>query len=277
MAASGPSGRSGTSGSRWRKRLGIGLAAVVLLGVIGAVGVPYVYIHFIKDPPPPPLSFEQRDAETAASAASETTAPTAPTAPTETTLGAGPATASSAAAADGVAGTWKVVQPSQAGYRVKEVLFGQDTEGVGRTNAVDGTVTIEQSGAEVTVKTAELGVDLTSVTSDDSRRDGQFQGRIMDTAAFPVALFVLDEPIVLGSLPVTGAAVDAKANGTLTLRGTEKKVTLDLEARRTEAGTIEVQGSCDVVFADFGIPNPSNMAATTQDHGLLEFLVTLQR
>ena len=31
-------------------------------------------------------------------------------------------------------GTWIATTPSQAGYRVKEVLFGQSTEAVGHTN-----------------------------------------------------------------------------------------------------------------------------------------------
>jgi polyisoprenoid-binding protein YceI len=241
------------------------LAALAVLVVAVPSAAIWVYINVIKEDAPPPLSFEERDRALAAEAAE----PTGPV---------GDTTAAPVTAADTtLTGTWKVVQPSQAGYRVKEILLGQDTEGVGRTDAVDGTVTIEGTTEGTTVTAAELGVDLTSVTSDESRRDGQFRGRLMDTETFPVALFVLARPIELGTLPPPGTSVDAKAEGTLTLRGVDKPVVIDLAARLTDAGTIEVQGSYDVVFADFGIPDPSNFTASTEDHGLLEFLVTLQR
>src|SRR6266511_1167899 len=41
-----------------------------------------------------------------------------------------------------VSGDWKVSSGSQAGYRVNEVLFGQDHEAVGRTSQVTGQMAI---------------------------------------------------------------------------------------------------------------------------------------
>jgi hypothetical protein len=43
------------------------LAAAVLVGVVAAGGVSWVYINVIKDDPPPKLSFDQRDKATASS------------------------------------------------------------------------------------------------------------------------------------------------------------------------------------------------------------------
>jgi hypothetical protein len=51
-----------------------------------------------------------------------------------------------------------------------------------------------------------------------------------------------------------------------------KSVTFPVTARRS-AGTIEVSGSIPVVFADWNISNPSGGPATTEDHGILEFLI----
>ena len=39
-------------------------------------------------------------------------------------------------------GTWTVGSGSAAGYRVEEVLLGQNTEAVGRTTAVTGELTV---------------------------------------------------------------------------------------------------------------------------------------
>ena len=61
-----------------------------------------------------------------------------------------------------------------------------------------------------------------------------------------------------------------QAVGDLTLHGTTKSVTLPLAAKLS-GGTIEVRGSIDLVFSDWGIPNPSFGPASTEDHGLLEF------
>ncbi|HEV8624076.1 MAG TPA: YceI family protein [Acidimicrobiia bacterium] len=169
-------------------------------------------------------------------------------------------------------GTWVAASDSQAGYRVKEVLFGQSTEAVGRTSNVDGALTI--SGT--TVESAAISIDLASVASDESLRDGQFRGRIMNVAQYPTATFTLKSPIDLGTLPADGATVTVPATGELTLHGTKKTVTVDVTAKRS-GGTISVNGTIPVVFADYGIPNPSFGPASVEDHGEIEFLVTFTK
>ena len=169
-------------------------------------------------------------------------------------------------------GTWVAATGSQAGYRVKEVLFGQSTEAVGRTSSVDGALTI--AGAKVT--TADISVDLASVTSDRSQRDNQFRGRIMNVTRYPTATFKLTQPIDLGTLPADGATVTVPATGELTLHGTTKTVITNITAKRT-GGTIQINGTIPVVFADYGIPNPSLGPASTDDHGEIEFLVAFTK
>ena len=161
---------------------------------------------------------------------------------------------------------------SAVGYRVVEVLFGQDTEGVGRTDQVTGQLTL----AGTQVADGSFEADLTTVVSDEDRRDNQFRGRLMDTENFPTATFTLTAPIELGAVPADGAAVTASATGDLTLRGVTNPVTIDVEAQKS-GDTIQVVGSTDVVFADYGIPQPDAPGITTQDHGLLEFDLRLTR
>ena len=83
-------------------------------------------------------------------------------------------------------------------YRVTEVLFGQDAEATGAADGVTGTVEI--AGTTV-VEPVDVEVDMTTFESPESQRDGQFQGRIMETAEFPTATFTLTEPIDLGRDP----------------------------------------------------------------------------
>lgn len=134
-----------------------------------------------------------------------------------------------------------------------------------------GTVT----SAGETVTAADLSVDLTTVTSDESRRDNQFRGRIMDIARFPTATFSLAAPIDLGSRPSDAASMTASATGTFTIRGKTRRVTFDVTAK--SVGTsVEVGGSIPVVFADFGIPDANFGPATVEDRGEIEFLVVLR-
>jgi polyisoprenoid-binding protein YceI len=130
-----------------------------------------------------------------------------------TSPGPHPGAGAAGASLDGI---WTVGSGSQAGYRVEEVLLGQNVEAVGRTSAVTGELTV--AGAEVT--SGSFTVDLTQATSDEDRRDDAFQGRIMETATYPTATFELTEPITLQELPADGETVTATANGELTLHGT---------------------------------------------------------
>ena len=174
--------------------------------------------------------------------------------------------------ADGVSGLWVATSESTLGYRVKEVLGGVDTEGVGRTSAVDGSITIDGT----VVVEGGFSVEVGSIKSDSSRRDGQFTGRIMDAATFPTASFVITQPIDFGTIPTDGQQIKVEATGDLTLRGTTKTVTFPLTAEYSN-GRVGVFGNIPIVFAEYGIPNPSNQFVTTGDNGLLEFVLVFER
>ena len=116
----------------------IALAVVAILAVTAG---PFIYINFIKDEPPKTLSLD--DAPTPTNAVDVNDIATTPSTSSTTTSSASTDTSSAPAVTDaaptdpsGVDGTYTVTSESQVGYRVVEVLFGQDTEGVGRTNSV---------------------------------------------------------------------------------------------------------------------------------------------
>lgn len=225
------------------------LLAGVLVIAVGVVGGPFVYIHFIEKKAPAPLALS-------------TTSPSASA--TET--------ASTADLTTGVSGTWTVTSGSAVGYRVQEVLFGQSNTAAGRTSSVTGSVAIDGK----TVRTASFTVDMTTVTSDEQRRDNQFNGRIMDTASYPTATFKLSDPIVLPSIPAVGVQGSTQATGVLTMHGTSKTVTFTIKGQRTANG-IQITGQIPIMFADWNIPNPSFGPVTTEDHGILEFLLVFKR
>ena len=157
-------------------------------------------------------------------------------------------------------------------YRVEEVLAGVNTTAVGRSNEIEGVLTIDGTAATV----VDITVQIENITSDDSRRDSQFTGRIMSADEFPTATFQLTEPIEFGSIPTGGEQVTATATGELTLRGVTNPVTFEVTAQTTD-GRIGVLGSIPVVFADYGIDNPSFGQVKTEDDGLVEFVLVFER
>jgi polyisoprenoid-binding protein YceI len=239
------------------KKLVIVAGALVVLLVGGVI----VYVQFIHDDAPPALEFKTLDA----SGASGSSAATGSTGAPSTTLAPGP----------GVDGTWTVTAGTEVGYRVKEDFIGglQNSEAVGRTTKLTGSVTIQGT----TATTAELTADVTTLKSDDSRRDSQVQGRILQTSRFPTARFRLTRPIDFGRIPSgAGDVVTASAVGELTLRDVTKPVTFDVEAI-FDKGVVQVKGKISVEFDDYGIPSPSNAIVSVRDNGLLEFLLVLAR
>jgi len=222
--------------------------AIVLLAVlVGLVGVPWVYINVIKEDAPDALSLE----------------------PTDTSL----ITSTSVAGSENdLSGEWLLATDSIVGYRVKEILFGQSTEGVGRTSDVNGSLTVEGDS----VVSAEFEVAMASLVSDSDRRDRQVKGRILDTATFPTAKFTLTSPIVLTPEAIAGSEFSVAANGELALRGVTKSVNVELLARLID-GIIEVNGQIEIVFADWQIPDPSVSRITVESAGLLEFLLRFSR
>jgi polyisoprenoid-binding protein YceI len=227
---------------RWKWLAG-GAAVLVVLGVAG----PFVYIHFIEGPAPAKLALPRAH-------------------------GATTSTVSGAPGASSVAsGTYHVGSGSEAGYRVSEVLVGQHATAVGRTSKIWGSVSI----ANGEVASGNFSVDMASVVSDQSQRNAQFDGRIMDVARYATATLTLTGLIALGTVPPVGTKARYAGSGILAMHGVSHPVRFTLTAERT-AGGIYALADLPIVFARWNIANPSvGGFVTTADSGTLEVLVNL--
>ncbi len=242
-------------------------APLIILGIL-VVGVAALLFYFFAGTAP-----SEVDIDSAAAAITTTAA----------TEGTNEATGSTPV--DGVQGTWTVdtsvgeftvtedTEATFAGFRVNEVLDAVgETVAVGRTPNVAGTLEIEGT----TLDAVDITVDLTSIVSDRSRREGAIQ-RALNTSANPEATFVLTEAIDLGAEAETGATVAASATGDLTINGVTMPVTIPIEAKLVE-GLIIVTGSTDVVFSDFNVDTPSApIVLSLEDQGILEFQLWFTR
>jgi polyisoprenoid-binding protein YceI len=238
----------GKAKHRLRNWLITGIVVVVVL----AVGGPFVYIHFIEGPAPAKL--------------------TLPNNKTSTSSRSAPSSASEGGT-EQLDGTWNVGAGSVVGYRVGEVLIGQNSTAVGRTPKVWGSLTVD--GGSVTRGT--FTVNMATVTSDQSERNAQFDGRIMDVSTYPTAEFVMAKPILLGTALSTGAARHYPAAGRLTMHGVTKLINFKVSMELSGNGAY-VLAEIPIVFANWDISNPSvGGFVTTQNSGTLEVLLHLVR
>ncbi|MFL3019845.1 MAG: YceI family protein [Acidimicrobiales bacterium] len=160
---------------------------------------------------------------------------------------------------------------SFVGFRVKEELVKiGDITAVGRTDQVEGELSI-QNGQLVSVL---ITADLSAIVTNDSRRDNAARNA-MNVRENPIASFVLDQPV---DLPETdGSQISLQAEGQLTVNGITKAVIFELEAKAV-ARSIVVVGQTEVIFADYDIAVPSaSIVVSAEDRGVVEFQLLFVR
>lgn len=190
-----------------------------------------------------------------------------------------PATTATTAVA--VDGTWSIDRTitnaegsgSYTGFRIGEVLAGVGSAtAVGRTSAVEGTVTVQGT----TLTAARINANLAGITTDDSRRDAAVQAAL-DTSRFPNATFVLTAPADVGSVPAEGLRITVGVAGDLTIHGVTRPVTLDLQAQ-LQSGVLVVVGATDVALSDYGVTAPTApVVAGVDDYAVVEVQLYLVR
>jgi polyisoprenoid-binding protein YceI len=186
-----------------------------------------------------------------------------------------------AASFDGtLAGTWDVTSGSQAGYRVREQLANlpAESDAVGRTSDVTGSITITTSGSTSTVSAGTLTVNTTTIASDRSMRDNRLRNEGLQTDQYPSATFKLTAPVEIPAAAVSGTASDLTLTGDLTLHGVTKPVSIPAKAQLTD-GTVQVAGSLAFPLSDYSITPPSvgGFVLSVADNGTLEFLVVFAK
>jgi polyisoprenoid-binding protein YceI len=196
------------------------------------------------------------------------------------TSAAGPSAVPGASFDGSVAGTWTVAPGSVAGYRVREQLatLSAESDAVGRTDAITGSITVETTGSTSTLTAATLTVDTTSIASDKPQRDGRLRNEGLQTDTYPTATFKLTKPVEIPAAALAGTASDVTLTGDLTLHGVTKSVDIPAKAQLIN-GTIQVAGSIGFPLSDYGMtaPNIGGFIVSIADNGTLEFLVSFSK
>ena len=254
----------------------LAIAGIVVL--VGVVGLYVAYDQVLRGDSTPALALpSQAPAASSDTGAAATTDPVAGESAAPSAAAGGDAGTVTAASA---IGTWTVGSGSAAGYRVREQLANlpAESDAVGRTDAVTGSVTLAAAGDSVQVTAADISVDTTSITSDRSQRDNRLRSQGLETDQYPTATFKLTAPVDVPADAFSGGVVDVTLHGDLTLHGTTKTVDIPAQAQ-VQGGQLQIQGALTFPLIDYGMtaPNIGGFIVSIADQGTLEFLLLLDQ
>ena len=145
---------------------------------------------------------------------------------------------------------------NQARFSVREQLVNLTlpNDAVGTTTAVSGAIVILPDG-QLAPESSRFVVDLTTLRTDSSRRDGYIQRNTLETGTYPQAVFVPSAATGLSSpLPRSGA-VAFQLTGDLTVHGVTRPVTWDVTAQ-VDSPTLSGTATTSITFTDFGMTLP---------------------
>ncbi|HEX8966585.1 MAG TPA: YceI family protein [Chloroflexota bacterium] len=157
---------------------------------------------------------------------------------------------------------------SKASYHAHEQLVGRTlpSEAVGTTSAVNGSLAIATDGS-VVADQSQISVDLSKLTSDESRRDNFIKGNTLQTGRYPTATFVPRQVEGLPMpLPATGEAT-FQLLGDLTVHGVTRPVIWQVIAQFAGA-SVSGTATTSVNISDFGMTPPKAGPVLSIEDGL---------
>jgi polyisoprenoid-binding protein YceI len=163
-------------------------------------------------------------------------------------------------------GAWKAGGgQSFAGYRVDEVLRGENVKVTGRTAFVRGS--LKMDGGRL--RSAGFSVDVAKIKTPEATRDVYFRKNVMDTDKYPKATFSLKKTVDVGAL-ADGRTHEVKLKGNLTVHGVTRPVSFTAKTQASPKKA-KMVGNIPVTFKDFGIEAPSLGFVKVEKQGSIEF------
>jgi polyisoprenoid-binding protein YceI len=147
---------------------------------------------------------------------------------------------------------------SEAAYFVDEELasIGLPTTAKGATSGITGTFYLTSDGTALAAgRTSSFSVDLTSLTSDENRRDQRVQ-EALETSTYPTATFTVTSVSGYDASIPDGEEQALQLTGVLDLHGVQREVTWEVKAY-TEGTVMSALATVRIAFSDFDVTPPT--------------------
>jgi len=159
-----------------------------------------------------------------------------------------------------------------ARFLVTEQLAGFDlpNDAIGATSDITGQIVLAADGTVVSDE-SKFVVNLSTLKSDSSMRDGFIQRNTLQTSTYPNAEFVVTEVVGLASPLPTSGAVAFQLVGELTVHGVTRTTTWEVTAEIVEQELIGAART-NFTFGDFGLTIPKvGRVLSIEDNIRLEY------
>jgi polyisoprenoid-binding protein YceI len=144
---------------------------------------------------------------------------------------------------------------NEARYRVREQLLHHDlpNDAIGTTAAITGGLTLSPAG-KIDSAASKITIDVRPLKSDQDRRDGYVQRRLLQTDQYPTVEFV---PTSFSgvSLPLKSDEQSFDIAGLLTVRNVTHPIVWHVKAKSTGAD-LTGTGETKFTFADISLDQP---------------------
>lgn len=175
-------------------------------------------------------------------------------------------------------GDWELVSGSEISYRLRHHVPNMNAplESVGRTEAIEGEMTVDYRRGSYVITDLSVEVDMEKLVGDATSQGLALYTQSLEPERFPMATFVGKTPIIVPQ-PQTGSdTVAFYFEGALTAHGITRQVSIPVQAVLDDK-RVEAQGSLLFPMADFGITPPTPSDVTVEPNGTLEFRLLLEK
>jgi polyisoprenoid-binding protein YceI len=144
---------------------------------------------------------------------------------------------------------------NEARYRVREQLLHHDlpNDAVGKTTGITGAITLAPDGT-IDTAASKITIDVTALKSDQERRDGYVQHRLLETEQYPTVVFV---PVRMTgvTLPLAAGPQQFDIAGVLTVHGVTRPTVWHVSAE-SHGTDITGSGYTKFTFSDISLSQP---------------------
>ena len=177
----------------------------------------------------------------------------------------GQAAPTAAAATDGTLHFVVVQEESEATYVAREKLASLplSSNAVGKTRAVSGDIFLTPEGL-ATEEPSAFKVDLSTLASDEGRRDNYIKQNTLQTDTFPFAEFEIDQVQGFPADYAEGKEAEFALTGRMTIRETELPLTFQVKARQS-GDTLTAVADTNFKMTDFGLDPPQLAFVSVED------------
>jgi polyisoprenoid-binding protein YceI len=161
-----------------------------------------------------------------------------------------------------------VANQSTASYRVQEKFLNRDlpNDAIGKTQNVKGGFLLT-SGSQPAITAMKISADLSTLKSDEDRRDNSIRERWLESNTYPQATFVAKDVQTLPANYSQGQNATFNITGNLTIHNVTRQETFKVTGKK-DGDTISGQATSLIYMKNYGFDAPNIAGILTVKDGV---------